>query len=76
MPSLLLHAGETGQVEQVVELQEDLCAPVHTGDRVGRIRFLVGGREAASVEITAAAEVEAVTFGSALAYLVRNLLSW
>ncbi len=76
MPKILLQSTETGGVEQTVELPESLPAPVRKGDVVGRVRYTVNGEDAAAVEITAAADVEAVTFSAALRYLLGCFFSW
>ena len=73
-PSLLLEAAETGSVETEV-LLEELTAPVKTGDVIGTVRYSLGGEVLAEVDITAAGDVEAVTFASALGYLFRGLFA-
>ena len=73
-PSLLLEAAETGSVETEV-LLEELTAPVKAGDVIGTVRYSLGGEVLAEVDITAAGDVEAVTFASALGYLFRGLFA-
>ena len=73
-PSLLLEAAETGSVETEV-LLEELNAPVKAGDVIGTVRYSLGGEVLAEVDITAAGDVEAVTFASALRYLFRGLFA-
>ena len=73
-PSLLLEAAETGPVETEV-LLEELTAPVKAGDVIGTVRYSLGGEVLAEVDITAAGDVEAVTFVSALRYLFRGLFA-
>ena len=73
-PSLLLEAAETGSVETEVVLEE-LTAPVKAGDVIGTVRYSLGGEVLAEVDITAAGDVEAVTFASALGYLFRGLFA-
>ena len=53
-------------------LLEELTAPVKTGDVIGTVRYSLGGEVLAEVDITAAGDVEAVTFASALGYLFRG----
>ena len=60
-PSLLLEAAETGSVETEV-LLEELTAPIKAGDVIGTVRYSLGGEVLAEVDITAAGDVEAVTF--------------
>ena len=73
-PSLLLEAAETGSVETEV-LLEELTAPIKAGDVIGTVRYSLGGEVLAEVDITAAGDVEAVTFASALGYLFRGLFA-
>ena len=74
-PSLLLEAAETGSVE-TEGLLEELTAPVKAGDVIGTVRYSLGGEVLAEVDITAAGDVEAVTFASALRYLFRGLFAF
>ena len=69
-PSLLLEAAETGSVETEV-LLEELTAPVKAGDVIGTVRYSLGGEVLAEVDITAAGDVEAVTFGPVGTFLER-----
>lgn len=73
-PSLLLEAAETGSVETEV-LLEELTAPIKAGDVIGTVRYSLGGEVLAEVDITAAGDVEAVTFASALGHLFRGLFA-
>lgn len=75
IPKLLLKASEKGKLEQKVELLEDLVAPVKQGDVIGRIRYFINGEEVGSVDVTAASDVEAVTFSSAFSYLLRGFFT-
>ena len=73
-PKLLLEAGTTGEVEEEIKWEE-LTAPVHVGDVIGRVRYTLEGEELAQVEITATEEVPEVTFSRAFFYLLENLFS-
>ena len=73
-PSLLLEAAEIGSVETEV-LLEELTAPIKAGDVIGTVRYSLGGEVLAEVDITAAGDVEAVTFVSAWRYLFRGLFA-
>lgn len=73
-PKLLLEAGTTGEVEEEIQWEE-LTAPVHVGDVIGRVRYTLEGEELAQVEITATEEVPEVTFSRAFFYLLENLFS-
>lgn len=71
-PKLLLQSTETGEVETNVSWKE-LVAPISKGDVIGTVQYTLNGETLAQVEITAGEDVEAVTFSSALGYLLSAL---
>lgn len=75
-PEILTKAADRGKVEQSLELEPELTAPVKEGDVVGRVTYTVNGETVAQVDVTAAGDVEAITFGSALGWLWQGLLTW
>lgn len=75
MPKILMKAAERGKVEQSVQLKPDLAAPVKQGDVLGKVSYSVGGETLAEVDVTAAGDVEAITFSSALFYLLHSFLT-
>lgn len=74
VPKLLLQAGNAGEVEQQVTYQE-LVAPVKQGDVIGQVTYRLGGETLAEVELTAETDVEAITFSSALGWLLQGLFT-
>ena len=74
VPKLLLQAGNDGEVEQQVTYQE-LVAPVKQGDVIGQVTYRLGGETLAEVELTAETDVEAITFSSALGWLLQGLFT-
>ena len=75
MPKILMKAAERGKVEQNVQLKQDLTAPVRRGDVIGKVSYSVGGETLAEVDVTAAGDVEAVTFSSAFFYLLHSFFT-
>ena len=73
-PKLLLRATESGEVETEVEWKE-LTAPICVGDVIGTVRYSLGGKTLAEVDITAGENVEAVTFASAFEYLLSAIFT-
>lgn len=71
-PKLLTKAAEKNSVEQQVELQEDLTAPVRRGDVVGRVVYRSGKEILAKVDITADGDVEEIRFSSVFSYLLSQ----
>ncbi|MFR5134817.1 MAG: D-alanyl-D-alanine carboxypeptidase family protein [Acutalibacter sp.] len=74
MPTLLLKAGEAGEVETSVTYEE-LTAPVTRGDVIGQVTCTVDGSVMAQVDITAGEDVAQVTFFGVLSHLVQALFT-
>ena len=70
----LMPKGEGGTLEVVVELPASLSAPVAAGEQVGRIKILHQGTEMCSYPITAAQNVDALSFRYCLRLLAQSLL--
>ena len=70
----LMPKGEGGTLEAVVELPVSLPAPVAAGEPVGRIKILHQGTEMCSYPITAAQNVDALSFHYCLRLLAQSLL--
>ena len=70
----LMPKGEGGTLEAVVELPASLSAPVAAGDQVGLLKILHQGTEMCSYPITAAQNVDALSFRYCLRLLAQSLL--
>ena len=70
----LMPKGEGGTLEAVAELPASLSAPVAAGEQVGRIKILHQGTEMCSYPITAAQNVDALSFRYCLRLLAQSLL--
>lgn len=75
-PKLLMKATDTQDVQPSVQMREGLTAPIHKGDVLGKVVYSAGGSALAEVPITAAGDVEAITFGSAFRYLLQGFFSF
>lgn len=73
-PEILMETASMGEIEESVYWEPDLKAPVKKGDIIGRITYSAGGEAVAKVDITAAGDVEAITFSSAFTYLLHGFL--
>ena len=76
LPALLTGASDKESIQVEPELPESLTAPVRRGDVVGRLRFTLAGETLATLEVTAGADVEAVTFSTALQALLAGIFAW
>ena len=70
MPEILMESAAGGEIEEKISWRENIAAPVKEGDIVGRIDYRLGSESLAQVDITAAGDVEAITFQSAFLYLL------
>ena len=66
--------GEGGALQAVLDLPETLASPVAAGDTVGAVKILKNGVEVETYPITAAQNVDALSFGYCFAKLVESLL--
>ncbi len=60
---ILVKKGEAEQLEQSVELAADVQAPVESGQRVGTLSFLLGGKPVGEYSLTAGKAIEKLSFG-------------
>ena len=70
----LMPKGQGSALTVEVQLPENLPAPVAAGDTVGTIRLMNGDSELKRFSVTAAQDVEALSFGYCLAELARSLV--
>lgn len=70
----LMPKGEADTLEVTVELPEALDAPVTQGTQVGTVRLANGERELQTFSITAAQNVDALSFGYCFGLLVQSLV--
>ena len=66
--------GEGGALQAILDLPETLAAPVAAGDTVGAVKILKNGVEVETYPITAAQNVDALSFGYCFAKLAESLL--
>ena len=62
------------QVERVPELPGEVAAPVEKGDRIGRMVYVLNGREIGSTELMAADTVERAVYGDYIGQVFRIFL--
>ena len=69
---LLLKKGEDKNIEQTINLEENISAPVAQGQKVGEIVYTLNGVEVGRTNIVAESSVEKKTFFTLAAYVYRN----
>lgn len=62
------------QVERVLELPEEVTAPVEKGTQIGRMVYTLNGREIGSTELLAAENVEKAAYGDYMGKVFRMFL--
>ncbi len=74
--SILIPKGRSGDIEKAITIQPDVEAPVLQGQAVGEARFTLDGEVICEIPITAAKEVQKMTFKNAFYILLKNLLAF
>lgn len=69
---ILLKKGEDKSIEQTINMEENITAPVYEGQKVGEIVFTLNNEEVGRTNIIAEKAVEKKTFFSISAYLYTN----
>ena len=69
---LLLKKGEDKNIEQTINLEGNISAPVAQGQKVGEIVYTLNGVEVGRTNIVAESSVEKKTFFTLAAYVYRN----
>ena len=72
---VLLKKGEDKNIEQTVNVEENLTAPIAEGQKVGEIVYTLNGKEVGRTSVVAETSVEKKTFFSISSYVYRNWLS-
>ncbi|MDD7646084.1 MAG: D-alanyl-D-alanine carboxypeptidase [Ruminococcus bromii] len=68
---VLTAVSEQGTLEIAPELPESVEAPVEKGQQVGVVRVSINGETVEEIPVTAVESAEAITFGSAMRYLLE-----
>ena len=72
---VLLKKGEDKNIEQTINLEENVAAPIVQGQKVGEIVYTLNGKEVGRTNVVAETSVEKKTFFSISSYVYRNWLS-
>ena len=70
--TLLLEKAKAGNLEQSVELEERVAAPVAVGDRLGTLSVTSGEEVVAEIPLLAGEEIPRVTYGQMLVRLLKK----
>ena len=72
---VLLKKGEDKNIEQVVNVEENLTAPILEGQKVGEVIYKINGEEIGKTNIIAEKTIEKKTFFSISAFVYENWFS-
>ena len=72
---ILLKKGEDKDIEQTVNIEENLSAPIAQGQKVGEVVYTLNGEEVGRTNVIAETGVEKKTFFSIASYVYRNWFS-
>lgn len=73
----LIEKGKENQISQTVEINDSICAPIKSGDKLGQVTFSLDGSELASVDLIASNDVDKInlfTMSKSVIYNWINLL--
>lgn len=71
--NILMKKSEATGITQTVNLPENVTAPVKQGDTIGTVDFYSGDTQIGSVNITAAENVDRMTFFTAFLWIINGL---
>ena len=71
----LLKKGEDKNIEQTINVEENIIAPINEGQKVGEVVYTLNGKELGKTNIVAEKTVEKKTFFSIATYVYQNWFS-
>ncbi|MBQ3057044.1 MAG: D-alanyl-D-alanine carboxypeptidase, partial [Clostridia bacterium] len=66
--------GASGNVSATTELPESLTAPVAAGDEIGRVVYMLDGREIGSVPVIATENIDKIGFATLFWRILQQFL--
>lgn len=72
---ILIKKGQDKNVEQTVQIQENIMAPIQEGQKLGEIIYSLEGQEIGRTNIITNTTIEKKTFFSILSYIYENWFS-
>ena len=72
---VLIKKGEDKNLEQIVNIDENLVAPIAEGQKLGEITYKINGIEVGKTNVVAETKIEKKTFFSITSYVYKNWFS-
>lgn len=66
--------GASGNVSATLELPESLTAPVRAGEKIGRVVYVLEGKEIGSVPVIATENIDKISFGTLFWRILQQFL--
>jgi len=73
IPSVLMGKTDDLKIEQVVNVEENLIAPIKKGQKIGSVDILLGGKKYASYDLTAGEDCEKMSFFKAFLKILGEI---
>ena len=70
--AVLINGEAADDVVKTLKIYEDLCAPVKKGDIIGYMEYYAGDRSLGAVSVTAAEDMEELTFAYSIKYVFKS----
>ena len=69
---ILIKKGQDKEIQQTIQMEEKLVAPISENQKIGEIIFSLDGKEIARTNIIAKEKIDKKTFSNILSYLYKN----
>lgn len=69
---ILIKKGQDKEIQQTIQMEEKLVAPISENQKIGEIIFSLDGKEIARTNIIAKEKIEKKTFSNILSYLYKS----
>lgn len=69
---MLIKKGQDKEIEQTIQVEENILAPICEGQKFGEIIYSLEGKEVARVDIIANSTIDKKTFSNILSYLYKG----
>ena len=69
---ILLKKGQEKEIEQSIQINEKVLAPIYQGQKLGEIIYSLDGKEIARVNIVSDSNIDKNSFGNLIGYVYKN----
>lgn len=71
--NLLIQKGNKSKLKKQVSINENITAPIKTGEKIGSVKFTLDGKEVGQLSVTAVKDVEKIGFINSLSALINAI---